>query len=141
MPALSGRDSRTLRVKGYNELLRAFDAADRTLTRELRGRLREAAQPVADTAERLTASGPPIRNLSPGDPWAGMRVGVTRTLVYVAPKERGRRTKDRPGLGRPNLADRLMEDAMSPALDMHAADVEKSMDRLLDEVGKDWERI
>jgi hypothetical protein len=127
-------------VEGYTDLLRAFKVADRTLTRELRGRLRDVARPVADTAERLTAEGRPIRNLSPGDPWSGMRVGVTTKVVYVAPKERGRRTRDRPTIARPNLADRLMEDAMSPALDQHTDDIVNEMDRLLAEVGRDWEQ-
>lgn len=129
-------DPRTLKVEGLRELQRAFARADKKLAAELRGRLRTAAKPVATTAEGLAESR--IRNI--GVRWGRMRVGVTRKLVYVAPKEKGARTVARRQLRRPNLADRLMDEAMSPALDRHQEDIVESGDRLLGEVGRDWER-
>jgi len=126
-----------VRVRGLKEMSRAFARADKHLSRDLRERLRDAAEPVADTAEQLTAYGAPIRNLSPGDRWSQMRVGVTRQLVYVAPKMRGTQTKR---MKRRNLKDLLLEKALEPALDRHEDEIVESVDRLLAEVGKDWER-
>jgi hypothetical protein len=115
---------------------RAFIRADKKLSTELRGRLREAAEPVAGTAETLAES--QIRNI--GVRWSRMRVGVTRSLVYVAPRQRGVKTNARNRLRRPNLAPLLMDRAMSPALDQHTSEIVESVDRLLVEVGRDWER-
>jgi hypothetical protein len=61
-----------------------------------------------------------------------MRIGVTRTLVYVAPRQRGVR-----GQGpkrRPNLADLMMSRAMEPALERHAGELEANVERMLDRV-------
>lgn len=133
MPATG---QRTLRVKGLREMSRAFARADRTLSRELRDKLRDVAHPVASAAESLARS----RISHIGHKWPRMRVGVTRTLVYVAPKERGVRSRTQAGLRRPNLADRLMEDAMAPALRDHGPRIERDTQQVLDTVGRAWER-
>lgn len=127
-----------IRVEGLTELQRAFKRADAKLHKELRGRLKDAADPVAVEAARLSHR--EIRNVVEGDPWSRMRVGVTQTTVYVAPKQRG--VKGR-GLGhrrRPNLAPLLMDRAMQPALDNNIADVTRAVDDLLFDVGREWER-
>jgi hypothetical protein len=127
-------------VRGLRELQRAFALADKKLARELRLALQEAADPVRYDAAQL--AGKRIRNiLSPTAEvnWAAMRVGVTRSLVYVAPQERGRRSRANPKIRRPNLATLLMGRAMEPALVRNVATVERAVSRVLDTVGQAWE--
>ena len=112
---------------------RAFSRADKDLSKDLRSTLKDVVEPVREEAERL--AGQKIRNMGEG-PWAGMRVGVTRNLVYVAPKERGRRS----ALRRPNLAGLLMDRAMQPALDAHEGEIEREVGDALDDLFKRWER-
>jgi hypothetical protein len=66
-----------------------------------------------------------------------MRVGTTRSLVYVAPVKRGvRGAADR--RRRPNLAPLLMDRAMEPALAQNEAEVERAFTRLFDEISDDF---
>ncbi len=127
MPAVG----QTLRVEGLRELQRAFRVADTRLHRELRDRLKVAAEPVRADAERLAVQG--IRRI--GLPWSEMRVGVTARSVYIAPKQRGSRR----GTGRPNLAGLLLGRAMVPALQLNEPGVAAEAERLLAEVGRAWE--
>lgn len=122
-----------IRVEGLAELQRAFARADKTLSRELRDRLRDAAEPVRADAEQLAETS--ISRI--GLPWSRMRVGVTRHSVYVAPRKRGAR---RGPAKRPNLAELLLGRAMLPALDTNQAQVLDKVDDLLAEVGREWER-
>lgn len=123
----------TLQVLGLRDLQRAFKLADATLVRELRTSLKEAAEPVRTDAERLARAGIPTIGL----PWSQMRVGVTSTSVYVAPRRRGSRLVTR---RRPNLAGLLLGRAMLPALDQNQNEVATRVDRMLGEVGAVWER-
>lgn len=141
-------------VRGLRELNRAFDLADKQLKRELVGELRAAAKPIADEADQLALS--TIRNMPKSRKWARNRIGVTRELVYVVPKERGvsrgsrRRSKQRdannkplrvftrPAMARPNLADLISERAYQPALNNHIRDVEETVDRLIGRVAENW---
>ncbi len=122
------------RVEGLQALQRALKVADTTLHRELRTRLREVAEPVRADSERLAAAGIPRL----GVPWSRMRVGVTQSSVYVAPRQRGAR--GRGGSRRPNLADLLLGRAMIPALTENQPRVLVEMDRLLETVGRAWEQ-
>lgn len=126
--------SDAVRVEGLRELNRAFRLADRELATELRGRLKDAAEPVRADAERLAAASIPRIGL----PWSRMRVGVTTNNVYVAPKHRGTRDERR---RRRNLAGLLLERSMLPALDQNKDDVVRAVDNLLVEIGRDWERV
>lgn len=130
MPAVGN----TIRVEGLRELQRAFTLADKTLERELRDTLREVAEPVRADAERLAVSGIPMIGLA----WSRMRVGVTRTSVYVAPRQRG--VRGNATRKRPNLAGLLLGRAMLPALERNEPRVTAEMDELLATVGKAWER-
>jgi len=127
--------SRALRVRGLRELNRAFALADATYQRDYHASLRKIAEPVRRDAERL--AGDEVRNVHPGDDWAGMRVGITRRLVYVAPQKRGskRGTKKRP-----NLAPLLMDRAMQPALDSGVGGVTAEFGLLLDHMASVWGR-
>lgn len=131
MPAVG----QTVRVEGLRELQRAFAVADKTLERELKDTLREVAEPVRADAERLAVSGIPRIGLT----WSRMRVGVTKTSVYVAPRKRGVRGND--SRKRPNLAGLLLGRSMVPALEQNEARVVREMNEMLEQVGRAWERV
>lgn len=123
------------RVEGLRELSRAFAVADKELGKELRKSLADVGAPIARDAE-LGAIGR-IRNIRSKSAWWEMRTGATRTYAYVAPKRRGPRGGKRK---RRNLADLLLERSMLPALDRNISNVETRFGRVLDDVGRAWER-
>jgi len=96
--------------------------------KELNKGLRKAAEPVATNAESLAESG--IRRMTPT--WARMRIGVTRRMVYVAPKSRGKGNKRR------NLADLLLARSMLPALERNIGEVEARVDDVLGTMARVW---
>lgn len=129
----------TVVVRGLAQLDRAFAFAGKDVQKQLRVGLAEVAEPIRAEAEQLADS--TIRNLGPGQPWTRMRAVARRNLVYVAPVERGTRTRRNPRSRRPNLADLLMGRAMEPALDHNIAQVEDRFNEMLARVGQDWERV
>jgi hypothetical protein len=80
--------SQTLRVEGLASLTKHFAVIDKELSGDLRDGFRRAAEPVRRDAETLTVQAIGVSRTG----WHQMRVGVTRTSVYVAPKQRGRGT-------------------------------------------------
>jgi hypothetical protein len=119
-------------VRGLRELQAALAKADRETRLGVRGELRQVAEPVRLGAEELAASS--IRRIGPR--WSKMRVGITRSLVYVAPRERG--TRRRQPSSRPNFGTLLMDRAMQPALDQHASEIEVRFENMLDTVANDF---
>src|SRR5574337_1556000 len=128
----------TVVVSGYKEASRAFGKLNREFPKEVRRRLKRAAEPVAQDVPRL--AGERIRNLGEGDPWAQTRIGGGTRMVYVAMKQRGRASRHNPRVRRPKLGDLLMERAMKPALERNRERVAESVDRLLGEMADDWGR-
>jgi hypothetical protein len=126
-----------VRVLGLREVQRAFRAVDKAVASDLKDALEEAAQPVRRDAQALASS--EITNVQQGDPWAGMRIGTGRSLVYVAPIERSRGRGDSPRR-RPKFGTKLMDEAMEPALERNRANVENRLDSMLDEFADLWER-
>jgi len=124
--------SEAIHVQGLRELQKAFKAADNAEAVELRKALREAAEPVRADAERLASQNIPRI----GVPWSRMRVGVTLTSVYVAPRARSGRIA---GRKRPNLAGLLLGRAMEPALEQNHEQVVHRVDEALLTVGRVWE--
>jgi hypothetical protein len=122
-------------LRGQHELLASLTHADRALRLGVRRGLRQAAEPVQRGAEQLAVSG--IRNMERSPKWARMRVGVTRNVVYVAPRQRGTKGTARASR-RPNLADLLMDRAMQPALDQHVDEVEARLEELLDRISDEF---
>jgi len=114
-------------VRGMRELVRTFDRLPREYRAEVRSELAESAEGVAERAEELALAG--IRNI--GEPWSRMRVGVTARSVYVAPRQRSRRTRRRP-----NFARLLLERAMEPALRERAHEVRRRLEEALDRLGR-----
>lgn len=121
-------------VEGLRDLQRAFRVADETLSRELTKTLREVAEPVRADAERLAVAG--IRRITL--PWSAMRIGVTKTSVYLVPRKRGARFPQR---RRPNFKNLLLDRAMLPALERNEDQVLEGMEDLLEHVGLNWERV
>lgn len=126
-----------VRVEGLRDLQRAFKIADAAESKGLRRTLREVAEPVKLDAERLAVDTIPRI----GFPWSRMRVGVTQTSVYIAPRERGKRSRGNPALRRPNLKGLLLDRAMEPALQQDTPLVVAAVDRMLATVGRQWEEV
>ena len=121
-----------IEVKGFREMRRNLRSADKDLDKGLRKSLRAAAEPVRRDAESLAESR--ITNIGPV--WGRMRTGVTQSMVYVAPRQRGRRGR----LKRPNLAGLLEDRAMQPALDANEDDIEREIGDMLDGLVRRWVR-
>ena len=92
-------------VRGLRELNRTFKHAPKDVRRAIRDEYRTVAEPVRSTAATLAASS--IRRIGPK--WSQMRTGVTQRLVYVAPKQRGVKTRGADPRRRPNLGDLLAD--------------------------------
>lgn len=136
MPSL---DDQAIRVENYKNVLKAFGAASKTVERGFLGSLKEAVEPIREDAERLAGS--TIANLHSDDPWTLMRIGATRSVVYVAPRERGRRTRGNPAIGRPNLKPLLLERAMEPALDANRDTVIANIEDLLGYMARTFDNV
>lgn len=122
-------------VKGYRELHIALAKADRDTRLGVRRELREVAKPVQQDAQILALAR--ITHIPRSPQWARMRVGVTRKVTYVAPRQRGQR---RGPLKRPNLAGLLLEQAMEPALQRNETETVRRFERMLDKVATDFNR-
>lgn len=131
-----------IRLSGMSGFLTATARAGKRIKTDTRKALRDVAEPIARDAEALAqlrishigaswARGS-LKNI--GAPWSLMRVGVSRSSVYVAPKQRGRDAR----LRRPNLAPLLMGKAMEPALAKNADLAEQAIENVLATVGRDW---
>lgn len=129
MPAVG----HTVRVEGLRDLQRAFKLADAKQERDLRATLRRVAEPVRAEAELLASTGIPRVGMA----WSRMRVGVTTTSVYIAPKQRGARHG---GRRRPTFAGLLLERSMLPALEHNHPRVVNEVEDMLASVGRAWER-
>lgn len=122
-----------IRVKGLADLNRALKVAERDVRLGIRAELRHVAEPVRADAETLATAR--ISHIGPN--WSRMRVGVTQSSVYVVPRQRGTKTGRRK---RPNLAVRLMNDAMQPALDRNVPEVERRFNAMLYDVAAKFNR-
>jgi hypothetical protein len=121
-------------IHGLAEVSAAFADAGPDATRELRGGLSKAAEPVARDAEGLALG--QIRKMT--SDWSEMRVGVLTRVVYVAPKKRGIRG-DSPRK-RPKFAPLLMARAMEPALQRNENRVVHTLQAALDRAVADFNR-
>lgn len=122
-----------IRVKGLADLNRALRVADKDVRVGVRAELRHAAEPVRADAETLAA----IQISNIGIPWSRMRVGVSQGSVYVVPRKRGTKVRSRK---RPNLAVKMMNEAMQPALDRNKDDVERRLNAMLYTVAAKFNR-
>jgi hypothetical protein len=130
-----------VRIEGLRELERAFKLYGRGLERGVREALEAAAEPVRSDAQSLAlAEIPRIQVPSTTVPWHRMRVGVTRRTAYVAPEQRGDKSR-RASRKRRNFATKLLTEAMEPALERNIRNVEREVGVALDDLGRRWERV
>lgn len=129
MPVSSG-----LHVEGLPKLRRLLKAADPEAQKALDSLLREDAEPIRADAEALAAAG--IRRIGPR--WSRMRVGVTNRLVYVAPRQRGVKTRGANPRSRPKFADLMEQRAMSPALARNLPRLEHDVEQLFERFAHRW---
>lgn len=128
-----------VRVDGLDDLVRAFNAADRELKADLKDALLEAGAPVRRDAQILAPA--QIRNLGAGDPWARFRLMSLAggSQVAVAPVERGRKGRGNQRYRRPRFKQRLLM-PMEQALVRNRSHVVARLDAMLAEVKAVWER-
>lgn len=119
-------------LTGLRDLSRSFSKLGKDADGVLKSELVQVGVPVQRAAETLAVQR--IHHIGPR--WSLMRVGVTRSSVYVAPKQRRSRRNSR--RARPNLANLLMDKAMAPALDQQSPNVERALNRALDRLAGDW---
>lgn len=127
-------------VDGMADLQRALAIANRDVGSDVKAALESAADPVRFDAQKLALS--EISGMARSRvPWHSMRVGVTRSLVYVAPVQRGVKSRTDRRRRRPNLFDRLLGDAMEPALERNITRVERELNDALGDLVRRWERV
>ena len=132
-----------LTVRGLRDVQAGFKNAEKDVRLGLRRGLRQVAEPVAAEAERLAMS--QIRRVPRSPRWSKMRIGVTRTLVYVAPRQKGTRGRGDPrrrgqGFATPDFGTLLMDRAMQPALDRHTTEIVRGFEELLDHMADNFNR-
>lgn len=123
--------SSEVRVKGLRELQRALNRVNKAAAKTVRDELKQVAEPVKQSAERL--AGERITNIGPV--WGRMRIGARSSSVYIAPRQR-----NRGGSPRPNLGVLLLERSMFPALDENEHEIVRGVERALDHL-LDAERL
>ncbi len=122
-------------VEGLAQLTKTFQHAPKDVRLAYRKELRSVAEPTRSTAERLATSR--IRKMTPK--WSRFRTGVTQKLVYVAPRQRGVKTKARDSFRRPRFGILLAERASQPALKQNEAQIEKQFSDMLDRLVRKWD--
>lgn len=122
-------------VEGFRDIQRALKHAEKDIRLGWRKELRTVAEPIRATAEAL---GPArIRGLGVGEAWSKMRIGITQSSVYVAPRERGYRGRqggrsDARYKADQGFGEMMLARAMEPALYHHQEQVIHGLERMLD---------
>lgn len=120
-------------VEGFRELQRLFAKTDKESQKEMKALERQVAEPVKADVEGFAVSRIPTVTV----PWATMRIGITRNLVYVAPKKRGVHGRNSPK-ARPKFGTLLAERAMQPAATKNQPLLEARTKHLFDEIARRW---
>lgn len=129
-----------IEIEGFPELAKALARTGPDVRRALNDGLKGLAEPIARDAETFAnqnISGLARRGASN---WGAMRVGIARgfSLVYVAPRERGRTGRGDDPLRRPRFADLLITEAMDPAVEANEAGVIAGAEKIVDDVTSGW---
>lgn len=126
-----------IEIEGFPQLAKALAGTGRDVRTALKEGLSGLAEPLARDAEQFALQD--IRRMTLS--WSRMRVGVTRgfSLTYVAPLNRGIKTRGPDPRRRPNLANLLRDRAMAPSVEKNARSLIVGAERLVDEVtGRRW---
>lgn len=114
----------TLRVEGLDQFLRAVGQAEKQTKKEVRSRLREAADVVRVEASKRFA------------PKSARSAAGYRTIVRtrgISVEQSLRRSKN-PAMRRPQWAELQITRALEPALDAKGHELEGRMEKALDEL-------
>lgn len=133
-------DPTLLRVDGLAELQRAFYNLNRDLGKGVREALEAGAEPVRQQAQSNVFE--QVSGMRRGRvPWHHMRVGVTRSLVYVAPVQRGvKRTGDE-RKRRGAITIQVMAPPMHEAGDANRDQVFGQVLSEIDDLFREWARL
>lgn len=127
-----------VRIEGLRELERAFRLYDVGLAKGLREVLEASAEVVRPDVESLAVQ---TIKQSPVD-WTRMRVGVLRRVAYVAPVQRGNRSRRPSNRARgAKFKTRMLERAMEPALEQNIQRVEQEFEDALRDLARMWSRV
>lgn len=121
----------TVQVKGLQQLLRATDAAGGDIKKNTRRRLREAAEPVKQQAQRdlVAKFGPkPIR----------VGVSVRRTGVVSVEQRKRRTTGRRAQFGTEQMTGGKSRRGFVPALEDNASNTERLLQKAVDDTFREW---
>jgi hypothetical protein len=122
-------------TQGFVELSRAFGRVNKEFPKDLRKELKHAAEPVARGAGVLVGQ---HTHVGVGKPWSQFRTAGGVKLVYVAPKQRGRKSRHDPRRRRPNLGDILLR-GMELSLARNEDLIARRVERVLDNMQKKWD--
>lgn len=129
----------TVIVANLPEIQRALAKTGPAVEEAMKEGLRDAAEPVAKLAENLSLA--KIKRMRRSPQWAVTRIGVTRSAVYIAPKERGVKSRNpfdprRRGLNikKGGLVTQMMGKSFDPALTTMEPVVLARVNHLLREV-------
>lgn len=128
-----------VRIEGLRELDRAFKLYGRGLEKGIREALDAAGEVVRPDAETLTSMAlkPPV-NVD----WSLMRVGVKNRTSYVAPVQRGNRSRRPSNRARgAKFKALVMGQGLEPALDRNIRRVEGEFSDALDDLARMWSRV
>jgi hypothetical protein len=121
---------------GLRELERLLATEGPKAKREMRAKLKSIAEPLARDVEAEARE-----NISHiGLKWWRMRVGVTTKVVYVAPVERGVKTRGPDPRRRPGFADLIEDEAFTPALEKDTPEIIAGAREVLQELADEWNR-
>ncbi len=126
-----------IHVEGLAQLQTAFARAGTGIDKDLNEALKSSAEPVASDAHSRATG---LLHVSAVD-WSAMRVGITRHTVYVAPVEKGRRSRAEPKRRRPKVKPRLLHGALEPALEANRPRVRQQVKDAVRDMGRAWGRV
>ena len=127
-------------MKGLNELVRAFQVANKDVAKDVRTAIEQAGEPIREEASQRSRS--LISGMSRSRvPWWPMRSGVIRnTIGYVAPLQRGSTSAGGARRKRPNLAP-LLRQQEEAALEHNQVKVLAEFEDAMNEMAKSWARV
>ena len=130
-----------VRLDGVREIQRAFRAAGGGMQRAIPEALEAAGEPVKQSAESLAVTEIP-RIALPGTKvaWHKMRIGVKGNVGYMVPLQRGDKSR-RGSRRRQKFGQKLLHEAMEPAVERNLAAVEREFREALGDVLRLWERV
>ena len=127
----------TVQVQGLASLRRACQVAGNQISRDLNDALKSAGEPVRQDAQTLA-----LTNITKvGIPWSRMRLGIAKHSVYVAPVERGGKSRTLQGGRRPRFKTKLLDEAMAPALVRNSDKVAREFQDAVRDMGRAWARV